>query len=381
MNIYHIVGLVLLNSTGFKGVRILNTLYALELGASPFDIGVLLATYALFPLLLAVYAGKVADRYGVRLPLLAGMIGMTFGIFFPFVVPTLPVLYFASALIGAGFIFVQVSMQALTGTIGGPERRTHNFNLYSLGIAVTDLIGPVLAGFSIDHFGHVPTYLYLTCLNVVAAAAAIYFLARVPRFDAKSPDAEAQRTIDLVKDRDLRRTFMASAVVMTGIDMFQLYLPLHARAVGLSASAIGLILGAFAAAAFVVRAAIPILVRRLSEEVVLIYAIFLAAATYLIFPLFSGGVVLGAIAFVLGLGLGLGQPLSTILTYNYSPPGRAGEALGLRIAVNNFTHVAVPVVFGAIGSAFGLSPVFWANSVFLAAGGYASLRRPAGAGR
>ena len=75
------------------------------------------------------------------------------------------------------------------------------------------------------------------------------------------------------------------------------------------------------------------------------------------------------------------QPLSTILTYNYSPSGRAGEALGLRIAVNNFTHVAVPVVFGAIGSAFGLSPVFWANSVFLAAGGYASLRRLPGAAR
>ena len=71
MKLSQIVALVLLNSSGFKGVRFLNTLYALELGASPFAIGVLLAMYALFPLLFAVYAGKVADRYGVRLPLLA----------------------------------------------------------------------------------------------------------------------------------------------------------------------------------------------------------------------------------------------------------------------------------------------------------------------
>lgn len=57
----HIVVLVLLNSGGFKGVRFLNTLYALELGASPFAVGVLLAMYALFPLLFAVYVGKLAD--------------------------------------------------------------------------------------------------------------------------------------------------------------------------------------------------------------------------------------------------------------------------------------------------------------------------------
>jgi len=306
------------------------------------------------------------------------MIGMSCGVFLPFLVPTLPMLYGASAVLGAGFIFVQVSMQTLTGSIEGRERRTHNFNLYSLAIAVTDLIGPVLAGFSIDRFGHVHTYLYLTSLNVMAVVAATYLLRRVPQLNTKPSRSDTQRTADLVKNGNVRRILLGSAAVMTGVDMFQLYLPLHARAVGLSASAIGLILGTFAAAAFAARAAMPVLIRRLGEEVVLTYAIFMAAMTFLLFPIFSSGLILGAVSFALGLGLGLGQPLSTILTYNYSPPGRAGEALGLRIAVNNFTHVTVPVVFGAIGSAFGLAPVFWVNSVLLAAGAHASRNRSNG---
>lgn len=372
ITIHQIAALVLLNSGAFKGVRILNTLYALELGASPFAIGVLLAMYALFPLLLAVYAGKMADRYGVRFPLTAGMVAMGIGIFLPYVHPSLPVLFSAAALVGLGFIFVQVSMQSLTGSLASGADRTRNFNIYALAIACTDLVGPVAAGFSIDHLGYVPTYLLLAAFNAAAVLGLLALLRRIPTTVQKDRAAGPQRMTDLVREPALRRTFIASAVVMTGIDLYQLYMPLYGHAVGLSASVIGLVLGAFAAAAFVVRIMIPWLVRRHGEEETLAYSLFLAAATFLLIPFFTQAVMLGAISFVLGLGLGLGQPLSTMLTYNYSPAGRAGESLGLRIAINNLTHVAVPVVFGAVGAAFGLSPVFWVNSVFLAIGGYSS---------
>jgi MFS family permease len=376
MNIYHIIALALPNSSGFKGARVLNTLFALELGAGPFDIGLLLATYALFPLLLAVYAGKVSDRYGVRIPLVAGMSGMTLGVFLPFAWPTLPALYVAAAVTGAGFIFVQVSMQSLTGALGTGDARTHNFNLYSLAIATADFVGPVLAGFLIDHQGHVATYLWLALLNLLALIGLFCLLRRIPAA-SKPGDRRQQRMTDLLHSAELRRIFVTSAVVIAGLDLFQAYLPLYGHSVGLPASAIGMVLGAFAAAAFVVRAMIPRLVRQFGEEVTLTYSLFLAAATCVLIPFFSSAVLLGMVAFVLGLGLGLGQPLSVMLTYNHSPPGRAGEALGLRIAINNSIHVAVPPVFGAIGTVLGLASVFWGNSAFLALGGYASRKRKA----
>jgi len=80
--------------------------------------------------------------------------------------------------------------------------------------------------------------------------------------------------------------------------------------------------------------------------------------------------ILTLVAFLLGLSLGCGQPLSMILTYNRSPDGRAGETLGLRITVNKVIQIGVPLVFGSIGSAFGLIPVFWCNAVLLVTGGY-----------
>ena len=59
-----------------------------------------------------------------------------------------------------------------------------------------------------------------------------------------------------------------------------------------------------------------------------------------------------------------------MLTYNRSPEGRAGEVLGLRITINKVVQIGVPLVFGLVGSAFGLMTVFWSNAVFLVAGAY-----------
>lgn len=377
IHIVEILLLVVLWNGAYKGARMLSTLYALELDAQPLDTGLLLATYGVFPLLLAVYAGKVSDRYGVRLPIFTGMMICGLGVFLPYALPTFTTLFIAAAITGMGFILVQVSMQALTGSLGSGAARTRNFNLYALSVSVADFGGPVFAGFCIDNFGHVRAYLFLALLNVAALCGLVYLIRRIPRSAAGTTDRGGQRIVDMFRERDLRRIFIGSAVVMAALDLFQLYMPLYGHSIGLSASVIGMLLGAFAAAAFVTRALIPVLVNRYGEERTLIYALFIAAATFPLIPFFENGYVLGVICFVLGLGMGLGQPLSVMLTYNYSPAGRAGEALGVRIAINNSMHVVVPALFGAVGSVVGLAPVFWVNGAVLAVGTYFTRRREA----
>jgi predicted MFS family arabinose efflux permease len=113
--------------------------------------------------------------------------------------------------------------------------------------------------------------------------------------------------------------------------------------------------------------------RRMGEVGVLTASLFVAGITYLLVPLVSHAALLALMSFLLGVGLGCAQPLTIILTYNHAPPGRSGEALGMRLTVNKLTQIAVPLIFGAMGSAFGLIPVFWANGVFLLAGGVISL--------
>lgn len=372
LSLYEILAIVLLWNAGYKGARVANTLYALELGGGPFDTGLLLATYGVFPLLLAVFTGKIADRYGARIPVVTGTIISLLGIVLPYFWPVLPMLFVAAAVSGAGFILVQVSVQSLVGSLGSGTARTHNLNSYALIVSTSDLLGPVLAGFSIDYAGHVLTYLCLALPALAAVVAVIFLARRLAHRAAGGAGRAGQRMMDLVRNRDLRRMLVVSALVMGGLDLFQLYLPIYGHSIGLSASAIGLILGAFAAATFVTRALLPALTGRLGETETLCYAIFLAAATFFLIPMFESALVLGITCFVLGLGMGMGQPLTVMLTYNYSPAGRHGEALGLRISINNSMHVTVPAIFGAVGSVFGLAPVFWLSSAVLALGGYAA---------
>ena len=61
MAIYYIVLIGVLNQTGFAGGRVVVSLYALDLGASQFAVGVIVALYSLCPLLVSVAIGKFAE--------------------------------------------------------------------------------------------------------------------------------------------------------------------------------------------------------------------------------------------------------------------------------------------------------------------------------
>jgi hypothetical protein len=61
--------------------------------------------------------------------------------------------------------------------------------------------------------------------------------------------------------------------------------------------------------------------------------------------------------------------MSMSLIYALAPPGRQAEAAGLRVTVNNFMHLVIPLLFGSVGTAFGYMPVFVCNSALLVGGG------------
>ena len=55
---------------------------------------------------------------------------------------------------------------------------------------------------------------------------------------------------------------------------------------------------------------------------------------------------------------------------NRAPEGRSGEAMGLRQSCNKFTEVLVPLIFGTVGSAFGIGAAFWMDALLLGGGAF-----------
>ena len=116
--------------------------------------------------------------------------------------------------------------------------------------------------------------------------------------------------------------------------------------------------------------------QRVGAQTVLRWTLTAAAATYLVYPFVHQPAGLAAVAFVMGLALGCGQPLSMQLTQRYAPAGRVGEAIGLRLTFNRLAQIAVPLVFGSLGG-FGVFAVFWANGALLLTGSVAVARKVA----
>ena len=372
MMVYLAVLLAILQGISMRASKFVVSLASLAQGATPFQVGVLAATFAAFPLLLAVYAGRTSDRIGVARPIIGGCVMSALGILVPLAVGGIAGLLLAAALVGLGHIFFHVSIHNLIGAYGDGEARTRNFATFSLGASVAAFLGPATAGLSIDTLGFTATHVLVAVIAVGPALILLVKPSIVPPRVGHSKE-EKGGSLELLREPGLFRTLMMSGVAITGIELFTFYFPVYGRSVGLSASAIGAVMSAYAVAAFIVRMGMARATRSLGEVGVLTISFFMAGITYLLVPFVSNAPLLAAIAFLLGIGLGCAQPLTIILTYNHAPPGRSGEALGLRLVANKLTQIGVPLVFGAMGSALGLLPVFWANGAFLLAGGAVSL--------
>ena len=86
------------------GSRIAVSLDALDGGANAATVGLLLALYAMLPALFAIPAGRLADRIGVRRPMLVGSCGLAIGGALPAIFPGLPSLFVTAVLIGVSFM-------------------------------------------------------------------------------------------------------------------------------------------------------------------------------------------------------------------------------------------------------------------------------------
>lgn len=370
MTLYLVVLASILTSIAQRGSKVTLSLYALEMGAGSLAVGVLAALFATFPLLLAVHAGRVSDRFGVRLPMLAGGATMAAALVAPVLVPNLAALYACAALLGLGHIFFHVSVHNLIGSLGTAQERTRNFATFSLGSSIAAFIGPSTAGFSIEYAGFGAALVLLACS---AAAPALFMLVYRPPAVHVHAEPEGRSAFDLLAIPALRRTLIMSGVALTGIELFSFYLPIYGRSIGLAPSSIGMVLSCYAVAGFLVRSVLHRLARRYTEIGLLTASLFVAALTYLLLPAMHQALLLALAAFTLGLGLGSAQPLTIILTYNHAPEGRSGEALGMRIMANKFTQIGVPLAFGGLGAAMGSVPVFLATGAFLFIAGLVSL--------
>jgi len=354
----------------FVGSRMTTSLFALKHGASAFTVGLLMALFAVLPMLLAVSAGRLIDRIGPRLPMLAAFATLVVGAGLPFAFPAITTLYVSSTLLGTAFMVLHVAMNSVIGALGRPEDRPTNFSWLALGFSTSGSFGPLVAGYAIDGFGHARAFGLLALFPLLALGLLAMRRRALPRPERAQAEGPAGRVIDLLGLPGLRRTFAVSGLLAMGWDLYAFLLPVYGARLGLAAATIGIIMATFAGATFVVRLAMPLIVRRLRDWQVITSALAISGASYVLFPLVTRVPLLMALSFALGIGLGCAQPMIMALLFNTAPPGRQGEVVGVRTFMLNASHTVIPLVSGATSALLGMTPVFWTLAGCLLAGSW-----------
>jgi predicted MFS family arabinose efflux permease len=289
--------------------------------------------------------------------------------------PELAALFVVATLVGTFYTYFFIGHTQWIGRIGGPDDRLRNFSHASLGFSAAMFLGPLVTGFLIDALGYAAAFLMLALVPLFPVAVIGFKVIEPPEEAPKRPGAAPAargqgRVMELLRERALLRIFCVSALAHTTWSIMHFLVPVYGTQIGLSASTIGMIVGAYSIASVIIRAFMTLLARRFTSWQLMLMSLVLTGVCFVFFPMFAAVPPLMALAFLIGLGMGLSGPISQALLYDASPPQRVGEVMGLRVTAMNVNQTVVPLAAGAIGAALGVAPVFWALALMLLGGSY-----------
>ncbi len=349
------------------GMRMATPLLALREGYSPAAVGFLLALFALTQVFLSLPAGRYADRHGLKRPLAISVTVASIGAGAAVMFPIYPVLCFAALCSGGASGSALIALQRHVGREAKDQVMLRKmFSWLAIGPAASNFLGPFLAGLLIDYAGG-------EAASDVGFRAAFLLLALLPlsawlwvrtlqetKPEPKPAGSKKSTAWDMLQSQGFRRLLLMNWALSSCWDVHTFVVPILGHERGLSASAIGSILGAFAIAAAAVRLLIPFVSERITEWKVVMTAMIGACMLFCIYPLMPSALAMMACSVCLGFVLGSVQPMVMSMIHMVTPAHRQGEALGLRMMAINGSSVVMPMLFGSIGTVVGVGALFWA---------------------
>ena len=352
-----IAGQVFLHAC-MAGTRLATPLLALRDGQSEAAVGVLLALFALTQVFLALPAGRYADRHGLKRPMALSVLAATAGAGLAAAFPVFPVLCLSALLTGGATGAASIALQRHVGRAAeNPTQLKQVFSWLAIGPAISNFVGPFSAGLVIDHGGFRLAFLLMAVLPLVG-----WFWVRMAEELPPVVRAERHRNDrawDLLREPMFRRLLIVNWFLSSCWDVHTFVVPVLGHERGLSASAIGTILGGFAVAAAAVRVVLPLMAAHLREWMVIAGAMAATALLFGIYPFFHTALAMGLCSVLLGVALGTVQPMIMSTLHQITPEHRHGEAVALRVMAINASSVAMPMLFGLAGTLIGISGVFW----------------------
>ena len=347
------------------------TYRAIELDASTFQIGIVAALYALFPVLLALQFGSLVGKIGEGKFLIAGTISMALtglALVFANSVFTLAI---ATAFAGISHLACMVGGQSMVALRAPRENYDKYFGYYTFSASLGHLVGPLIAALVAGSDGTLPkstsnAFLLGFALCVIALIPVLKWRNEKPSVAAKSDTGTYSAAIALMKRPGILAAIYVSLAISSVADVLVVFLPLFGTENNFSPYAIGVILAIRAGTTMISRFFLGRLSARFSTYQLLMVSTSVSVIACAGMAFASTPITLGAIVFIAGFSLGIGQPLTMSLVSQKTAANERALAVSARLMGNRFGQFIVPGAAGALAASAGAGGVFIGLSVLLA---------------
>jgi MFS family permease len=353
-------------------IRPMMTYRALELDATASTIGFIAAIYALFPVLLALTFGRMVGRVGEGRFIIFGtfFIGVSAAILL--FADSLTILAIGAALSGLAHLACMVGGQTMVALKSPTDKYEEHFGRYTFSASLGQMLGPILATLVAGSTGVIPK----STSAAFALALALSALAMVPviswRNDAPTVVARKEETGTLRAASNLLQkpgmfaaVFMSLAISSTA-DILVVFLPLYGNENQFSAFSIGVIISIRAATSMASRYFLGRLSARYSTKQLLVTSNAISVVACAAMAFAPNPWVLGAIVFVAGFSLGVGQPLTMSLISQLTVPEERALAVSTRLTGNRLGQFVIPAGAGLLAAGSGTGAVFIGLSILVA---------------
>jgi len=361
-------------------VRVTTSYRAVELNLSIVWLGLIAATFAICPILIAVRVGREIDRgYDAHTTWLGAAIFAVACASFAFATSPVPLLV-SSTIMGTGHIMLMASQQMLCVRAAGPRSLESVFGNYMVAGAIGQGVGPYVVGWVGGTAAVPPTQLlFIIGASIAALTCALALTIRPgPNKPLAAGDTEVVPVGQIVRIPGLVAVVLAGVILVSASDIIVIYVPLLGAERNIDVHAIGLLLTVRAAFSMVARLFYARMVVMFGRWPLMIVSTFACAASYAAFaaplPLWAMHVAIA----VMGFSFGLATTLSITIVVDMTSAGARGTTNSLRIMSNRAGQFVLPFGAGLVAAAAGLSGLFLVLAAAISASAAAmAWKRPA----
>ncbi len=320
------VGLLLVDLLAFGqwfGLQPIIPLLVLDLGGDAAMAGIAFAVFSIPSVIFRPIFGRVVDRVGTRLILVAGTLAI--GLVAPgYLLPSVLVLLIFRIVHGIGWAAVMTAAPALMARLAPPLRRGEAASVFDLMPSVAQMTMPAVGLLVYTTFDWLGVFAFATGLGL---AACLIVLATTPADAPDVPSPTPASGLPILEPSAIV-PMLITMLFMSATALFVVYPPILATERGIPIAELAIYYPVYGLAMVGSRILMSRRVDQLPRLGVVAVGALMAIASLLLSSQATSIAALTAAGVINAAAVGVLVPTMTAAVIDHAPPGRIGSAMG-----------------------------------------------------